>query len=133
MPANDSQLRILLRTFYNCDEPGTLAYMFHRLTGLILAGYLFLHLLTLSTSTVSPAAFNARLETFNQPFFLVLDVALLAAFSFHAFNGLRIIFFDLGLGIKRQKLSFALALILTAVIAILAAELLFPEIFGKGW
>ncbi len=132
MPAKDSQLRILLRTFSNCDEPGTLAYVFHRLTGLILAGYLFLHLLTLSTSTVSPAAFNARLETFNQPFFLVLDVTLLAAFSFHAFNGLRIIFFDIGFGIKKQKLGFALAFILTAIIVVLAGELLFPVIFRKG-
>ncbi len=128
---NDSQFRILLRTFHNCDEPGTLAYVFHRLTGLILAGYLFLHLLTLFTSTVSPVEFNAKLGTFNQPLFLALDVALLAAFSFHAFNGLRIIFFDLGLGIKRQKLSFALAFILTAIIVVLAGELLF-RLIEKG-
>lgn len=132
MPSKDSQLRILLRTFSNCSEPGTLAFVFHRLTGLILAGYLFLHLFTISTSAVSPGAFDAKLGSFNQPLFLTLDVALIAAASFHAFNGLRIIFFDLGLGMERQKLSSAIALILTAVIAILAAELIFPLILRKG-
>ncbi|MCZ7392168.1 MAG: succinate dehydrogenase, cytochrome b556 subunit [Candidatus Methanoperedens sp.] len=132
MPANDSQLKILIRTFSNCGEPGTLAYVFHRLTGLILAGYLFLHLSTISLSTVSPQAFDAKLGTFNQPLFLALDVALLAAATFHVFNGLRIIFFDLGIGIKKQKLSFVLALVLTGIIAVLAAELLIPVFFGKG-
>jgi succinate dehydrogenase / fumarate reductase cytochrome b subunit len=97
-----------------------------------LAGYLFLHILTISVSTVSPEAFDVKLGTFNQPLFLALDVALLAAASFHAFNGLRIIFFDLGIGIKRQKLSFVLALVLTGIIAVLAAKLLIPVFFGKG-
>ncbi len=132
MPSKDSQLRILLRTFYSSDEPGTLAYLFHRLTGVILAGYLFLHISTISTSTISQSAFDAKLGIFNQPLFLALDVALLAAASFHAFNGIRIIFFDLGIGIKRQKLSFVLALILTAIIAVLAGELLLSLISGKG-
>ncbi len=127
----DSQLRIILRTIYNSGEPGTLAYVFHRLTGIILAGYLFLHILTISSSKVSPNAFDVKLGTFNSPLFLALDVALLAAASFHAFNGLRIIFFDLGIGVKIQKLSFVLALVLTGIIVVLAAELLIPVIFGK--
>jgi len=130
MPSKDSQLTILLRTIANVDEPGTLAYLFHRLTGVILAVYLFLHILTISSSTVSPKAFNAALGTFNQPLFLALDVALLAAASFHAFNGLRIIFFDLGIGIKNQKLSFALAMVLTGILIVLAADLLIPAFFG---
>lgn len=132
MSVKDSQLKILLRTVSNSDEPGTLAYVFHRLTGIILAGYLFLHIWVISSSTISPAAFDVRLGTFNSPLFLALDAALLAAASFHAFNGLRIIFFDLGVGIKRQKLSFVTALMLTAVIVVLAAELLIPVFFGKG-
>jgi succinate dehydrogenase / fumarate reductase cytochrome b subunit len=127
----DSQLRIILRTIYNSGEPGTLAYVFHRLTGIILAGYLFLHILTISSSTVSPNAFDLKLGTFNSPLFLALDVALLAAASFHAFNGLRIIFFDLGIGLKIQKLSFVLALVLTGIIVVMAAELLIPVFFGK--
>jgi succinate dehydrogenase / fumarate reductase cytochrome b subunit len=131
MPLKDTQLKIILRTIYNSDEPGTLAYVFHRFTGIILAGYLFLHILTISSSTVSPNAFDVKLGAFNKPLFLALDVALLAAATFHAFNGLRIIFFDLGMGVKRQKLSFVLALVLTGIIAVMAAELLIPVFFGK--
>lgn len=68
---------------------------------------------------------------FNQPLFLVLDAALLATVSFHTFNGLRILFFDLGMGTKRQKLSFVLALVFTGIIVMLAAKLLVPVIFGR--
>ncbi len=128
----DSQLGLLLRTVSNSDEPGTLAYLFHRLTGVILVSYLFLHIWVLSSSTSSPAAFDLRLGTFDQPLFLALDAALLAAASFHAFNGLRIMFFDLGAGIKRQKTSFILAIILTGIIVMLAVNLLIPVFFGKG-
>lgn len=127
----DSQFRILLRTLFNSDEPGTLAYVLHRLTGFILTVYLFLHIWTISSSTISPEAFDAKLGGFNIPLFLALDVALLAAVSFHVFNGLRIMFFDLGIGMKRQKLSLMLAIILTAILAALAAELLIP-VFWKG-
>ncbi len=130
MSVKESQLRIILRTVYNADEPGTLGYVFHRLTGLILAGYLFLHIWTISRSTISPGEFDAELGIFSQPLFLALDVALLAAASFHAFNGLRIIFFDLGFGIRKQKLSFALSFILTLVIVGLASSLLVPVFFG---
>lgn len=132
MPEKDSQIKILLRTIYSSDEPGTLAYIFHRMTGVILTGYLFLHIWTISSSTISSSAFDLKLGAFNRPLFLALDVALLAAASFHVFNGLRIIFFDLGIGIKRQKLSFLLATILTGIIVTLAAELLIPVIFAEG-
>ncbi len=131
MGMKDSQLRILLRTLSNYDEPGTLAYIFHRLTGVMLAGYLFLHIWTISSSS-SPEAFDITLGMFNRPLFLALDVALLAAASFHAFNGLRIIFFDLGAGMKRQKLSFVLAMVITGILVLLAASLLIPVFFGKG-
>jgi succinate dehydrogenase / fumarate reductase cytochrome b subunit len=127
----DSQLRIILRTIYNSGEQGTLAYIFHRITGIILAGYLFLHILTISSSTVSPKAFDLKLATFNSPLFLALDVALLASASFHALNGLRIIFFDLGIGLKIQKISFILALVLTCIVVVIAAERLVPVFFGK--
>lgn len=119
----DSQFRIILRTLFASDEPGTLAYVLHRLTGVILAAYLFLHIWTISSSTISPEAFDAKLGGFNRPLFLALDVALLAAASFHVFNGLRIMFFDIGIGMKRQKLSLMLAIILTAILAVLAAEI----------
>lgn len=130
MGMKDSQLRILLRTLSNYDEPGTLAYVFHRLTGAILAGYLFLHIWTISSSS-SPEAFDVTLGRFNRPLFLVLDVALLAAASFHTFNGLRIIFFDLGAGIKRQKLGFVLAMVITGILVVLAAALLIPALLGR--
>ncbi len=132
MSLKDSQLKILFRTVLNSDEPGTLAYVFHRLTGVILVGYLFLHIWTISSSTISPAAFDMKLGAFSRPLFLVLDAALLAAASFHALNGIRIIFFDMGIGIKRQKLSFILAMVLTGIIALLAVKLLVPVIFGEG-
>lgn len=103
---------------------GMWAWWLQRVTGLGLVGYLFLHVFLMGPSLLrGSSAFDRMLSMLmgSKPF-LLLDLALLAAVLVHGINGIRLILFDLGLGIPHQKkvfwagMSVAFALFLWALI-----------------
>ena len=82
------------------------AYWIQRTTGLLLLIYLFLHVHTIRELRNGPAAFNAALATFHNPFFKLLEIALLGTVILHALNGIRITLLDLGIGHAQQRRMF---------------------------
>jgi succinate dehydrogenase / fumarate reductase cytochrome b subunit len=104
----------------------------HRLTGLALVGYLFLHIWVISFSTVKwgGVSFDMIMGQFQTPMFYVLDLGLLAVVLFHGLNGLRILLFDVGIGVRIQK-QILWAVVFVVIIAELAAAYhAVPRIFG---
>ena len=101
---------------------GMWAWILHRLTGLGLVLYIFIHIILMSSSLLrGQQAFDAMLTILmRHPVFQILDTMLLGAVLYHGFNGIRILLFDLGVGIgvKSQKVLFwifmAIAVILWA-------------------
>ncbi len=81
---------------------GYWAFLLNRISGLVLAGYLVIHLANLSMLYRGEAAYNAFLAVVSQPVFLWLDVALAAAAIYHGFNGVRLTAVGLGVGVRRQ-------------------------------
>jgi succinate dehydrogenase / fumarate reductase cytochrome b subunit len=63
----------------------------------------------------------------RSPLIKVGEVILIAAVLFHGLNGLRLIFHVFGMGIRRQKMFFAFAVLVTTFISILFALHLFGE------
>ena len=110
---------------------GMWAFLLHRLTGLALVFYLLLHIMVISTSLQGSAAFNKLLAVLTTPLFIALDMGLLAAVLFHGLNGVRIIIFDLGFGIRRQKLIFWLCMLPAALIWIMTFFLTLPHFLEK--
>jgi len=82
------------------------AHVVQRASGLLLLAYLFLHVHTIRELRNGPAEFNAALATFRNPFFKLLEIALLGTVILHALNGVRITLMDLGLGHERQRRMF---------------------------
>lgn len=81
---------------------GTFTWLIHRLTGLALAGYIFLHLVVLSSEFVfGPGTFNTLMGTFKYPLFRALEVCLIGVIFSHLLNGLRVIAIDL-FGLTRK-------------------------------
>lgn len=111
---------------------GMWAFILHRISGLALIFYLLLHVLVISTSLSGPAAFNKLLAILTSPFFLTLDLGLLAAILFHALNGIRILLFDLGIGIRVQKPLFLAVVIVAFILWTLTFYLTLPYILGKA-
>ena len=104
---------------------GMWAYALNRISAIGLVVYLYLHLVVLSTLSRGPGAWDAFISLARQPYFLLLDVILLAGILIHGLNGLRIVHTSF-LGTKRQKALFS-ALMLVALVALSAAAL---KIFG---
>ena len=108
---------------------GWWAWFLQRLTGVALVGYLFLHILVISTVQAGQDAFDSVLIVLQKPFFVVLDLFLIAAVVYHALNGVRVILFDLGIGLKRQAGRFWVCMVLTTILTLVAGYFSLPLIF----
>ena len=105
---------------------GMWAYAINRIACIGLVVYLYLHMVVLSLLTRGPGGWGAFIALARQPYFLTLDVILLAGMLIHGLNGLRIALMGFDVGVKKQKALFS-ALMSVAVVALGVAAL---KIFG---
>jgi succinate dehydrogenase / fumarate reductase cytochrome b subunit len=113
------------------DATGMWAWILHRITGLGLVFYILLHTILMGVSLLSgKEAFDATLLILmSNPVFELLDILLLGAVLYHAFNGIRILLFDMGIGIsvKRQKSIFGIFMGVAAILWFWSIVLKFSE------
>ncbi len=108
---------------------GWWAWLLQRITGVLLVAYLFLHIAMISTSQAGEDTFNDVLAFVQHPIFMALNLVLIAIVLYHAFNGVRVVLFDLGIGIKRQAELFWISVVLTAIGTGVSGYLSGPLIF----
>ncbi len=77
-------------------HPGYVAWILHRVTGILLGGYLFLHVWVIHHLSKGEEAFNSVMSVVQSPLFHLLEIGLLGTVVYHAINGLRVIFIDYG-------------------------------------
>ncbi len=70
---------------------GFISFFLRRLTGVALVFYLFVHMWVIGSVNSGPEAFDARLAMVQTPFFKLLEIGLLAAVVYHAFDGIRLL------------------------------------------
>ena len=70
---------------------GFISFVLRRFTGVALVFYLFLHMWVIGSANAGPEVFNARLNLVQTPFFKFLEIGLLAAVVYHAFDGIRLL------------------------------------------
>ncbi len=70
------------------------AYFLHRLTGLVIVLYLIIHIFVTSARVFGPEAWEATMGAVGGPVFRFLEYLLIAAITYHGFNGLRLIFIE---------------------------------------
>ena len=73
-------------------DVGEWAWILHRLGGLALIFYLFLHIFVTNRLAAGPEAFNATMKALSTPLFKFLEWGLWGVILFHAFNGIRLVF-----------------------------------------
>lgn len=105
---------------------GMWAYALNRITGIGLVVYLYLHLAVLSLLTHGPGSWDAFVSLARSPYFLTLDVILIAGALIHGLNGLRVALTGFDIGVKVQKALFVI-LMLVAIVALGTAAFM---IFG---
>jgi succinate dehydrogenase / fumarate reductase, cytochrome b subunit len=71
-----------------------LAWFGHRLSGIGVLLYLFLHIVETSTVLLGPEVYDTTLGLFRNPVIRALEILLMAALVYHSLNGLKVILID---------------------------------------
>ncbi len=134
---------------------GMYAWIIQRLTGLFLVMYVFIHLGIIGTMLLDTflgfetpgLLYNSITAAMSSPLIegegifkhlfsiaFLIDVGLLGALSYHGYNGIRVVLFDLGIGIRRQNTVFWILFILGIISWLLAVLLILqmPAIVHSG-
>ncbi|GAA2074770.1 succinate dehydrogenase, cytochrome b556 subunit [Streptomyces albiaxialis] len=78
--------------------------MAHRVTGVLIFFFLFVHVLDTALVRVSPEAYDDTVAIYKTPLVNLMEYGLVAAILFHALNGLRVIAVDFwSKGARYQK------------------------------
>ncbi|HYG50565.1 MAG TPA: succinate dehydrogenase, cytochrome b556 subunit [Flavobacteriales bacterium] len=110
---------------------GSWAWMLHRVSGVALTVYLFVHILALRGLTQGAQAFNDEMALFTQPVFKFAEWALFAFVIFHSMNGIRIATVDLGNGSRYHKATLKLVYFIGITLMVFMAVLIFLDPFGQ--
>ncbi|NDJ77172.1 MAG: succinate dehydrogenase, cytochrome b556 subunit [Chloroflexi bacterium] len=97
---------------------GFVSFFLRRLTGLALVVYLFLHMWVIGSANAGEEAFNDRLDFFQSDFFKLMEIALLAAVVYHAFDGIRLLivhYFDVT---DQRKSMFYAVFVVSAILTV---------------
>jgi succinate dehydrogenase / fumarate reductase cytochrome b subunit len=70
------------------------SWVAHRITGVAVFFFLFVHVLDTALVRVSPDAYDRVIDTYKTPIVNLLEVGLVGAVLFHALNGIRLILVD---------------------------------------
>jgi len=97
---------------------GMIGFMLHRLTGIGLVVYLYLHLYALDELRQGSQAWDKFLQMMSSPLVLLLDSVLLFGVLFHGLNGLRLVLVGLGLGFRWQGWLFWSCLCVSIILTI---------------
>lgn len=98
---------------------GFISFILRRFTGVVLVLYLMLHIWVIGAATQGAEAFNRRMEAFSSPVLHIMEIFLLAAVIYHAFDGIRLLIINnFRVTDKRKSMwyaAFAVAALLTVV------------------
>jgi succinate dehydrogenase / fumarate reductase cytochrome b subunit len=123
-------------TLYRGRE-GMWSWVAHRVTGVLVFFFLFAHVLDTALVRVDPDAYDKVVETYKNPVVNLLELGLVGAVLFHAFNGLRLIavdFWEKGPRFQRQMLWAVVTLwvVLMAGFAYPMTEHTLATLFGEA-
>lgn len=109
---------------------GSVAWVLHRVSGLILLLYLILHLWALGSAAGGEAAFDNRMRVLEGPVFELLEALIVLIVAFHMFNGLRVIAVDFAGLARHQKAMFSAVLGCFALVLGWTGWVFFTRVFG---
>lgn len=92
-------------------QPGSWAFILNRISGLGLTLYLFMHLAVLGLLAQGPQAYDRFIAFAKSPPVLAGELLVVAAGLYHGLNGLRVAATSLGIGVRHQRLLFALVVL----------------------
>ncbi len=90
----DNPLKVYNYKPYYRIEYGYILWVFHRITGIALSLYAYLHIYIISSVLYGEESFNKVILTLQSPLFHILEIGLLACIVIHLTNGFRVVAVD---------------------------------------
>ncbi|WP_327148303.1 succinate dehydrogenase, cytochrome b556 subunit [Nocardia sp. NBC_01329] len=81
------------KTLYRGD-PGMWSWALHRITGVTVFFFLFVHVLDTALVRVSPEMYDDAIAIYKTPLVALMEMGLVFCVLFHALNGVRVILVD---------------------------------------
>jgi fumarate reductase subunit D len=106
----------MMRAYHG--QPGFLAALLHRLSGLALAVFLPIHFLTLATSLRGADALDSFLVATSHPAVKVAEGVIVAALALHMALGLRVLAIEFLPWRERTRLAVSLCLAASFAVAL---------------
>ncbi|MDI9897192.1 MULTISPECIES: succinate dehydrogenase, cytochrome b556 subunit [Nocardiaceae] len=120
------------RSLYRGD-PGMWSWVLHRITGVLVFFFLFVHVLDTAMVRVNPETYDAIIETYKTPLVGLMELGLVAAVLYHALNGIRVMLIDFwGKGPQYQKPMLWVIGVVWLVVMIPGAGRIFYNMFTAG-
>ncbi len=111
---------------------GQWSWALHRLTGVAVLLFLFIHILDTAFIALGPYWYNRIILLYRMPIFGIMEIGLFAAVLYHALNGIRIILIDFCVeSIVYYKQMFLVQMILFLLIFLPVAWIMFSHLL-KG-
>ncbi len=108
------------------------SWALHRITGVTIFFFLFVHVLDTALVRVSPDTYDQAIETYKTPIVALMEMGLVVCVLFHALNGVRVILVDFwSKGPKYQTVMLWVILTLVALLAIPAIGRMFFYLFTE--
>ena len=110
---------------------GSLAFLFHRISGVAIWVFILLHVFDIWLAGVNPVLYDELLGIYGSPPGRVGEALLGAALLYHALNGLRIVLMDLWPALTRWHRQVWLASwVVFAVVGVPVAWVILKPIWG---
>lgn len=106
---------------------GQWSWIFHRVSGLGVLLFLVLHVIDTSWVFFYPALYEEAIRIYQTPLFTIGEFALVAAVVYHAFNGLRIVFFDARPDLWEHQSAAAQIVFLASAVVLIPAFVLMGQ------
>ncbi|MGW0181866.1 succinate dehydrogenase, cytochrome b556 subunit [Nocardia sp. NPDC003345] len=106
------------KTLYRGD-PGMWSWALHRITGVTVFFFLFVHVLDTALVRVSPEMYDEAIEIYKTPIVALMEMGLVFCVLFHALNGVRVILVDFwskGPRYQRQMLWGIIGLVVVLLV-----------------
>ncbi len=114
-------------------QSGMWSWLLHRVTGLGILLFLFVHIVDISLLGFGPVVYDDGILLFDSVVVRLLSLALIGAVLFHAFNGVRIMVIDFWRkGVKYQRSMFVAALVITVIAFIPMVYFVIGPLFGPA-
>ena len=104
---------------------GTIAWILHRITGLLLVLYICMHTFVIGSAQLGTESFNKTLAVVQTPVFHVIEIGLIGCIFFHMLNGLRLVVIDFTYLTKTHKVLFWILMIVFSAF--------WPDLWNQFW